>query len=120
MVSGANAHVAVVEYLGHIVGMDVTEGEGNGPAAALEVVRAEDRHAVAVSVPEGAERVSGQLLFVLPHGLHAERLEIVDRGTQPDRLRDRRSPRFELPRRNVRGEAVETHVANHFSATHEW
>ena len=56
MVPGADAHVALVEHLRQVVGVDATEVEAQRRAADLDVARAVDRDVVAVALGERVDR----------------------------------------------------------------
>src|SRR5580692_4790963 len=49
----------------------------------------------------------------------ANRSDIIDRGTEPDRLHDWRRAGFEFVRRVAVGDAVLEHFADHFAAAIE-
>ena len=51
--------------------------------------------------------------------VHADCLDVVDRGAEADGLDDGRRAGLELPRQVVRGEAVEADVADHLAAAEE-
>src|SRR3954462_10655720 len=52
-----------------------------------------------IDLAELAVRIFDHVILVCPDTRLANRLNIVDRGTEPDRLHDRRSTRLELVRR---------------------
>ena len=72
VVAGADAHVALVEHLADVVGVDVAEGEAEHAAAHLDVVGAVDRDVVAVALVERVEGVAGELHLVPADLGHAE------------------------------------------------
>ena len=68
---------------------------------------------------EPFEHVRGERALVRAHALHPELVEVVDRGAQADRLRDRRRAGLELPRQLVPGGALEVHGGDHVAAGEE-
>src|SRR3954469_2350068 len=64
MVAGAHAHIALIEHLAEVVGMDAAEGEAEHTAAYLDVVRTVNRDVVAVSLAERVDRVTRELHLV--------------------------------------------------------
>ena len=66
--------------------MDPFVGKGHDAAAPLRIGRPEDRHVVAVAVLEHVHGVAREPDLVRPDGVHPEGVEVVDRGTEPDRL----------------------------------
>ena len=87
-------------------GVDALEEERDRTAAHRGVARAVDREVVAEALVERVERVAGEGHLVLADGVHAERLEVVDRGAEADGLGDRRRAGLELPGHVVGREAV--------------
>ena len=76
-------------------------------AAHVGVARAVDREVGRRSGRcERVERVAGERALVRADRVHAERLEVVDGGAEPDGLGDRRRAGLELPRHLVGREAV--------------
>ena len=68
---------------------------------------------------EPAERVGGELVLVRLDRLQADRLEVVDRRAEADRLRHRRRSRLELVRQLAPRRLLEAHRADHVPAGEE-
>ena len=104
--AGADRDARQVEDLRDVVGMDPLHVERDDPRAPVGG-RAVERHAR--DLGELAERVLRELVLVLRDLVQADRLEVVDRRAEADRLGDRRRARLELvrqlaPRRLVRAD----------------
>ena len=80
VMAGANADVAFVEDLAHVVRMQITEGEAQHAAADGSVVGPVDGDVVAESLVECIEGVARELDLVLSDGIHAEVFEELDGG----------------------------------------
>src|SRR3954469_10438346 len=96
VVPGAYGDAAAVEQLADVVRVHALELEGDRATAQRSVLRAE--HGQPGHRREALERVAGDRLLVRTDVVHAERGEVVDGRTEPDRLDDRRGAGLELVR----------------------
>ena len=119
VVPGAHAHAVLVEDLADVVRVDPVEQERHRPAADRDVARTVDGERVGETVAERVEHEARQSHLVVAYRVHAERRQVFDGRTEPDRFDDRLGARFELPRHVVRREPVEPDVADHLAATEE-
>ena len=98
-------------------GCSAVELERDERAAALGVGRAVDLDVL--DRRQALQRVGGDLLLVLAHGVHADLGQPVDRGPEPDRLGDLRRAGLELPRQLDPGGRVALDLLDHVAAADE-
>src|SRR5687768_4190756 len=114
--TGPDGHTLLAEDRGQVVRVHVLEPERHRSPAKIWIHWPEDPGPRLAETFQGVRR---QFALVLAHIFHPQVLEVIHRGPQPDRLSNRRSPRFELPRGLLIGGAVREHLLDHFSPTEE-
>ena len=112
MRAGAHRDALPVDHHRHVMGMNALQFEGDDRALARRI--AEDAQRV-----DGAQplmRIGLEVGLMRGDALAADRFHVVERGTQPDRLDDRRRAGLEAVRRVVVGDAVLGHLLDHLAA----
>ena len=94
MVTGADGDARIVQYGGRVVRVHPVDVEADDAGAALGAVEGN-----AVDAAQRLARFGDERAFVRVDRVEREVLDPVDRGVQPDRADDVRSPRFEARRR---------------------
>ena len=92
-----HGHAPAVEQLHHVVWVYIVQDEGDRSPTAVGAVGAQDAHTLDVS--QLSEQVLDELTLMSGDVVHAQGADVVDGGTQPDGLGDRRSSGLEPLRR---------------------
>ena len=93
VVAGAHADALAAEDLGDVVRVHAVEGERAHGAAVREVARPVERQVGHLA--QALDGVADDVARVLPHLVHPDRGQELDRGAEADRLGDRHRARLE-------------------------
>ena len=117
MVTGPHRDPFPVDQRRQVVGMDVGQRERDGPPVQLGIARPIERDAGDILQP--LHRVIDQRALVGAHRVHAEAVEVIDRGPEPNAFSNAGSPGLELPGQVVPAGFVELDPLDHVPAAKE-
>jgi hypothetical protein len=83
MVASADSDPVLIEHGGDVMGMDVADREADDTAS---IITDRPIEPDARNFLQAGESVGQQSSLMLPYGCHPDRLQIVDRGSQSDRV----------------------------------